>query len=461
MALRALRFIAPLGIALTLLCAKTARADDDDPEVTAQAKEHYKAGLDAYKAGKYDVAIRELKKAHLLKRLPPLLLNIGATYRKMGDLDLALHFYQKYLDEAPADAKDRPEVEKTISEIKAQKSSASASEEAPSRREEAPPSKDRGGEWNHNVIDAAPPDMPIDVRVTTSVMKGVKVFVYYRGSGQADFNSILMKRRGRDKVGRIPAEAVNGRALQYYIEAKDSAGTVVKSSGSQANPNIIMVEDGVKPVMLASMSRRGEREEEEPQDEEERPKRRKSNRDLDDESAPTTGHVDLTDDEPVRTPPRKKKGAGLSSLMIGGIATAAVGVGLVAAGGALVGISQNTAKALASDSQAPIDNNGHMIFYNNDPNAGASSQEKDLASRGKTMNTVGLVGIGLGSAAVVAGVSCIIADVVQKSQADNPPKRKHKKRRHRDEEDEEEESSWYLTPGVGVNGVSVSGGFTF
>src|SRR3954462_10588228 len=72
----------------------------DDAEVTKMAKEHYKAGLDAYKAGQYDVAIKELKRAYLLKRLPPLLLNIGATYRKMGDLDLALHFYKKYLDEA-------------------------------------------------------------------------------------------------------------------------------------------------------------------------------------------------------------------------------------------------------------------------------------------------------------------------------------------------------------------------
>src|SRR6476661_5032640 len=93
-----------------LLCGlpASARAQDaDDAEVTRMAKEHYKAGLDAYKTGKFDVAIKELKKAYLLKRLPALLLNIGATYRKMGDFDLALHFYKKYLDEAPAEARDR------------------------------------------------------------------------------------------------------------------------------------------------------------------------------------------------------------------------------------------------------------------------------------------------------------------------------------------------------------------
>ncbi|MCU1277165.1 MAG: hypothetical protein JWM53_711, partial [bacterium] len=56
-----------------------------EAEITAMAKEHYKLGLDAYKNAKYPEAIKELKQAYLLKRLPALLLNIGATYRKMND----------------------------------------------------------------------------------------------------------------------------------------------------------------------------------------------------------------------------------------------------------------------------------------------------------------------------------------------------------------------------------------
>ena len=66
--------------------------------------------------GQYPEAIKELKKAYLLKRLPALLLNIGATYRKMSDLDNAVYYYKKYLAEAP-DARDRGEVEKTLAEI--------------------------------------------------------------------------------------------------------------------------------------------------------------------------------------------------------------------------------------------------------------------------------------------------------------------------------------------------------
>src|SRR5258706_8616052 len=117
---------------VAILCAAplvAAAQEGDDAETTKMAKEHYKLGLEAYKNGQYETAIKELKKAYLLKRLPPLLLNIGATYRKMGDYDLALHFYRKYLDEPPADAKDRPDVEATIKEIEAEKAGGGAAKE--------------------------------------------------------------------------------------------------------------------------------------------------------------------------------------------------------------------------------------------------------------------------------------------------------------------------------------------
>jgi tetratricopeptide (TPR) repeat protein len=103
--------------ALLCIAPVVAHAESsDEAEITAMAKEHYKLGLDAYKNAKYPEAIKELKKAYLLKRLPALLLNIGATYRKMGDIDNAVYYYKKYLTEAP-DAKDRGDVEKTLAEL--------------------------------------------------------------------------------------------------------------------------------------------------------------------------------------------------------------------------------------------------------------------------------------------------------------------------------------------------------
>jgi len=464
--LRSFFFLGVFALALTAVSPVAHAADDDDPEIIAQAKEHYKAGLEAYKAAKYDVAIRELKKAYLLKRIPVLNLNIGATYRKMGDLDLALHFYQKFLDEAPSDAKDRVEVEKIIGELKAQKS-AGSTDENKNNDDAPPPVRDpkRGGsgEWNHNIIDAVPPNTPIDVRVTTSVMKGVKVFVYYRGVGSADYNSVLMKRRGKEKVGRIPADAVGGRSLQYYIEAKDSAGTVVKSSGSQSNPNIMMVEDGVKPVMISSRGRRDDEPEEEPADEEEKPKKRKPTRDLDDESAPTTGHVDLSDNEPVRTPARKKEGGGLSTLQKAGIGLMAGGGGAVIGGGVLLGLAKNESNVLTQNSVGSfVDDTGktQQIFFNNDP--AVSLQDADRASRGKAYNAAGIGLAVVGGAAIAAGAGCLIADAVMKADKAHPAKKHKKKRRRVVEDDEEEETmNWYVAPSVSPTAVSVSGGFSF
>ena len=442
----------PMSLFLTTQAAHAQPAADDNPEVIAQAKEHYKAGLAAYQAGKYDVAIRELKKAYAAKRLAPLLLNIGATYRKIGDLDLSLHFYQKYLDEAPTDARDRPEVEKIIAELKVAKAAQATDDntgtgvaEVPQPRE----SRRAGGEWKHVVIDAAPPETPIDVRVSTPPMKGVKVFVYFRSAGQADFSSVLMKRRGQEKVGRIPAESVTGRSLQYYIEAKDASGTVVKSAGDSGNPNIIMLEEGVKPVLLAS-SRRDD-DAEEASEEDTRPKRRVRN---DDDSVP--GGANLNE-RPGTSRRRDKAAGGLTDLQKAGIGLLAGGVLFTGIGGALVGISKHEQDVLVGDSKnstakAPI-------YWNNDPNFNGT-QEKAHDATARTENHAGIAVLSIGLIGAVAGAGCLVADAVTRTDDGHHGKKKSKKK-HRVVEDEEETSNWYVAPSLGPSVAGVTGGFTF
>ena len=95
--------------------------DAEDAEILRQAKEHYRLGLEAFKNGKYTDAIKELKKAYLLKRLPPLLVNIAKTYEKLNDNDNAIYYYKKYLAEAPPDAKDRDQAKQALADIQAKK----------------------------------------------------------------------------------------------------------------------------------------------------------------------------------------------------------------------------------------------------------------------------------------------------------------------------------------------------
>lgn len=465
---RSLSFVLAMALLAAGSPARAQEGNEDDPEVVKMAKEHYKLGLEAYKAGKYDVAIKELKRAYLLKRLPPLLLNIAATYRKLGDNQMSLHFYKKYLDEAPPDAKDREDVQRTIVEItdgKAPDAAPPAAKpaappveptgDAPAATKEEPAPQEKKVSWNHNVIDAVPPEQPVDVRITMPVMKGVKVYVYYRVPGEADFRPVLMKRRGGEKIGRIPADAVAGSSLQYYIEARDPGGNVVKTIGTEASPNIIMVDPSAAPQMVAGYVDRGGPQEEPHQraeepapesrsDEEEPPRRKKRN--LDDEEAPVN-----------RPTPKAKSGGGSSGgpRTLTYVGAALLGVG---AAGLAVGIAGNVlakqySDALTADSKNPIDKDGNKIFFNDDPNA--VTQAAVYQSNGKMWNAVGIAGSVAGGALAITGVALIAVDATRHASGGSSDRPKPRRRPQPVEE------SWFVAPTASPTYAGVAGGFAF
>jgi hypothetical protein len=466
-----MRIMLAIAALAALLCASGSlyAQPAQDAEETRMAKEHYKAGLDAYKAGNYDVAIKELKRAYLLKRLPPLLLNIGATYRKMNNIDMSLHFYKKYLDEAPPDAKDRPDVEKIVAELQKEASGEAAAAAPPSppvekepaqeakEAKEPPPAPVKSGrvEFSHNIIDSAPPDMPIDVRVSMSVMKGVKVYVNYRQPGEADFTPVLMKRHGREKVGRIPAEAVSGKALQYYIEARDPTGNVVKSSGSASDPNIIMVDPSAQPQMLASAEERSELDAREGSEggEEARTKKR---RNLDDEAAPVTG---MTAGE--RAERRKRESSGgsrFSGVFWGGLAVAIAGVGGLASGIAMGVLAKNQSDAVANDSRINETSCGSgpcsPLGFSQAQFPGEQT-DLDIQKKGQSYDLAAKVLLPLGGVLLAGGVSMMIVDVYRGKGADRPKKHRAAPRTN------EEARLLYLAPTVGPNLVGAGAGFSF
>jgi hypothetical protein len=458
------RFVlAALAIALLATPAiSSAQEGGDDAEVTKMAKEHYKAGLEAYKNGQYDVAIKELKRAYLLKRLPPLLLNIGATYRKMGDLDLALHFYKKYLDEAPPEAKDRPDVEATIKQIEAEKAgggSKPAETATPpsetSKEEPPPPKKPMPTEWKHNVVDAAPPGSPLDVRVSMPVMKGVKVYVFYRAAGESDFQQVLMKRHGPEKVGRIPGDAMQGNAMQYYIEARDPQGSVVQSSGSQSSPNIVMIDPSAPPQVVASLDTsrdRGDTNAPEPAEVSPR-------HDRDEEEAPLLVEGKKHKKERERHASGGGGGGGGSHILRwAGVGMLAGGVALAGAvGGAMFGLAKRQSDAVTADSSQVgrcSDPNGCVSFLYNDPTVHSSGgDDASFEKTGKLYDTLGITFTAIGAGVAVAGVALIIVDSVRGGGSEKPTK---PKRRARDEE-----TSWYVAPAFGPNQAGVGGGFSF
>jgi hypothetical protein len=351
---------------------RAAYGQEEDPEVTRMAKQHYQLGLEAFKAGKYDVAIKELRKAHVLKRMPAILLNIGLTYRKMKDYDMAIYYYKKYLNETPPDDKQRAAAETAIGEIEAEKAAAAAQPPPQASRPavEAAPGKPRpaeavqpgqpavqpgtplpapAAEWSHTPLDAVPPGKPIDVRVQMPVMKGVKVKVYFRKEGQATFDSLELKRRGNEKVARLPAAVTDGKTFQYYIEARDPAGALLKSSGSEASPNIVLIDAGARPQVAGA-------EAEGPDDEELAKQQKKGpTRDIENEQVTLDPKLEQERamqrlrDQLGREETRNKGKARIGSLGYAGVGLMAGGLALLGGGVAFGVLAQQYGQTVSDD----------------------------------------------------------------------------------------------------------------
>jgi outer membrane biosynthesis protein TonB len=115
--------------------------------------------------------------------------------------------------------------------------------------EPEPPSPDEVRGLQHNPVDESQPNKSIGIKAQLGSDTGAtRMYLFFRGGGQEDFISVPMKRtRGAEWSGTIPGEAVSGRALQYYIEARDARGRAVVGSGSAPNPYIIAITETAAP----------------------------------------------------------------------------------------------------------------------------------------------------------------------------------------------------------------------
>ena len=512
------------------LLPRPAYGQDEDPEVVAEAKKHYKLGQDAYAEGKYDVAIKELKKAYLLKRIPAILVNIASTYRKTHDFEMALYFYRKFLTESAADDKQRPSVETAIAETEKERDAAnqpkhlepakpaveiakpvaepakpvaepaakpttegSQSAPAPAAGASAAPAPAAGAadaaagaapaaeaakadkpatEWAHTPIDAVPPGQPVDVRVQMPVMKGVKVKAFYRREGQASFDSIELKRRGNEKVARLPEIVSSGRTFQYYVEARDAAGTLVKNSGSQDSPNIVLVDPTARPQLAGADAQA------EGPDDEELAKRVKTGPKRDIENEAVTFDINEQQKAMNRLRDQLRNGdrATAKKSVLGpagwaGTALVVVGaLGMGAGGGAGLGLAAGRSAAVSSDSmcetKVKVSGVSQCPHFgtNEDPalNLALKPASADYERQGKVFDTVGIVSLGVGGALLVTGGALLAYDLVRKSRAEHPAPAPVKKRKVKKViEVEEPATSFNVTPVVGLRSFGLVSEYRF
>lgn len=96
---------------------------------------------------------------------------------------------------------------------------------------------------DHELVETAPAASPQPVEVTVSPeLNPAKVALYYREDGKEKFEQLTMGRRGQCSYkSSIPASAVRGEVVHYYVSVLNKRGKIVAKSGSKGSPNIIEV----------------------------------------------------------------------------------------------------------------------------------------------------------------------------------------------------------------------------
>jgi hypothetical protein len=84
------------------------------------------------------------------------------------------------------------------------------------------------------------------------------VSLFFRTAGEGKFTSKAMFWRYKELVARIPAPKMIGNAVQYYLEVKDTAGTVVTRNGKSTSPNLVNLEAGATPRFYPDLTEEGD-----------------------------------------------------------------------------------------------------------------------------------------------------------------------------------------------------------
>jgi tetratricopeptide (TPR) repeat protein len=237
--------------------AAAAAAPAPSEEELDAAKEHFGKGKELYDKGDKKAAVEEFKLAYKLSRNAILLYNVALVFDELADKALALHYYQKFLKDAPDNDRTKENKKIATGRVAVLTKELSADDDLDGKPAEAPkpvtppppaePAKKAAvTAFTHVTLDEAPPEKPIDIAAQIPEGSNWKLSLYYRIQGKDEFTPVPMKVRFDELVGRIPANVVRGQSVQYYIEVKDAQGRLVAQSGSPASPNIVYLDAKAK-----------------------------------------------------------------------------------------------------------------------------------------------------------------------------------------------------------------------
>ena len=262
-------------VALAAVIAVPTNALADDPAPTpaqiAKAKKAFQDGKKLHEQKKLPEAIEKFKESYNLSKNPLLLYNIGLTMDEAGMEDLALFYYRKFLADAPADAQQRDTVTERVKVLEKKfnpgidttKPDTTKPDPATTTGPKKPVTIKPAGtysatDFQHEIVEAAPPGKPLDVTAFVPEDSGFTVTLFFRTAGEGKFVSKEMRWRYKELVARIPAPKMIGDSVQYYIEVKDTTGAVVTRSGKSTSPNLVTLEAGAPQRFYPDFTEEGE-----------------------------------------------------------------------------------------------------------------------------------------------------------------------------------------------------------
>jgi outer membrane receptor for ferrienterochelin and colicin len=128
------RYVAPLALAVALICVRSARAD-----ARSDARGHFNRGMTAIAERRFAEGVAELERAYELLPHPNVLYNIGRAKVQAGDLRGGLAYLKRYRESNPV---DREDVERTIADLELQIAKEDAAKPTPVTPKTSTPTTD-------------------------------------------------------------------------------------------------------------------------------------------------------------------------------------------------------------------------------------------------------------------------------------------------------------------------------
>lgn len=246
-------FARGIAVLLALGCTSSLAFADAKGDITAKSKE----AMENYDLMEYDAAKKLLDQALAIAKKAKLdkdpvaakvYLQLGIAEFAAGNVDAAK---TAFVAAVKIDAKVQidpayksPDLTKLLDEARKEAGAGGGGTKEPVTPDlPAEPEIDCAAVkgLQHAIMDTAPAAAPAKMEALVgSDISPAKVSIMYRTEGATDFTEVKMTKQGDCKyTGAIPAAAMKGSLVHYYVGAFDGNNKVIAAKGSSGSPNIL------------------------------------------------------------------------------------------------------------------------------------------------------------------------------------------------------------------------------